>query len=93
MDTTGNVIRETLVCPNVVSFHVQVMPLGSPAFGDVQPQIVGGVNQSFGIYDTTQFNNPSYANNRFGIKGIQITLRLWDNKTRQTRQMTVIQDL
>jgi hypothetical protein len=37
------------------------------------------------IYDTASI--PS------GLKGIQVTVRVWDNKTRQTRQSTVVQDL
>jgi hypothetical protein len=29
----------------------------------------------------------------YGLKAIQITLRVWDQKTRQTRQLTLIQDM
>jgi hypothetical protein len=29
----------------------------------------------------------------FGLKAIQVTLRVWDNKTRQTRQVTLVQDM
>ena len=29
----------------------------------------------------------------FSLKAIQATIRVWDNKTRQTRQVTIVQDL
>jgi prepilin-type N-terminal cleavage/methylation domain-containing protein len=70
---------QTLVLPNVISFHVQVMPVGANVFGDVS------------LYDTTRFGSGGYYTS--GLKAIQITMRVWDHKTRQTRQMTIIQDL
>ena len=72
----------TLVLPNVISFHVQAKALisaAAPNFVDVS------------LYDTTKFGVAGYTNN--GLKGVQITLRVWDPKTRQTRQITVVQDL
>jgi prepilin-type N-terminal cleavage/methylation domain-containing protein len=65
----------TLVCPNVISFHAQIMPVGTflaKSFSD-------------SIIDTALAPT--------GLWGIQVTLRVWDHKTRQTRQATVIQDL
>lgn len=44
------------------------------------------------LYDTTQFSNAAYAG-RFPLKAVQITLRVFDSGTRQTRQVTVVQDL
>ena len=48
-----------------------------------------------GLYDTTLFATPAptYFNNFGGLSGVQVTLRVWDNKTRQTRQVTIVQDL
>jgi prepilin-type N-terminal cleavage/methylation domain-containing protein len=78
-DPTDRVLAgATLVCPNVISFHVQLMYLNGTSFMDV-----AGGNPA--IYDTASI--PS------GLKGIQVTVRVWDNKTRQTRQSTVVQDL
>jgi hypothetical protein len=65
----------TLVCPNVISFQVQLMYLNQTTFVDVAGT----------TYDTTSIPT--------GLKGIQVTLRVWDNKTRQTRQSTIVQDL
>lgn len=78
-------VRETLVLPNVVSFQVQVMPLGSWAFDDMQPLAPASISAPY-LYDTAM--TPSS-----GLKGIRVTLRIWDNKTRQTRQASVVQDL
>jgi len=75
-------VTSTLVCPNVTSFHIQVMPLGSTTFIDVPNN---------GTYDTTQFSVAGYPVG--GLKGISVTLRVWDHGTRQTRQTTVMQDL
>jgi prepilin-type N-terminal cleavage/methylation domain-containing protein len=79
---------KTLVMPSVISFHVQVMQLGpaSTLFIDV-PQPVAGA--TYGLYDTAPLVGPA----NLGLKGIQVTLRVWDNKTRQTRQVTIMQDL
>lgn len=76
-------LASTLVLPNVTSFHIQAKLLitaaTAPNFTDVA------------LYDTTKFGTAGYIDN--GLKGIQITLRVWDPKTRQTRQITVVQDL
>lgn len=72
----------TLVMPHVISFQVQIMPTTSNAFQDVPG----------GVYDTARINTPGYGNN-FGLKAIQVTLRVWDTKTRQTRQVTIVQDM
>ena len=66
--------------PNVISFQVQVMPTGTQAFIDP------------GTYDTAQINTAGYANN-YGLKAVQVTIRVWDPKTRQTRQVTLVQDM
>jgi prepilin-type N-terminal cleavage/methylation domain-containing protein len=75
----------TLVCPNVLSFQVQVMQVGSSSFDDITAP-----GAPF-YFDTAKFNVAGYIPN--GLKAIQITLRVWDNKTRQTRQVTIAQDL
>ena len=73
---------ETLVCPNVISFQVQVMPLNSSVFDDATPPAAPL------LYDTTIFGPAS-----LGLKAIQVTLRVWDPTTQQTRQITIVQDL
>jgi hypothetical protein len=78
---------ETLVCPNVLSFQVQIMPLNSNSFDDVPAP---GAPL---LYDTTKFNTPAAGYPQVGLKAIQVTLRVWDQTTQQTRQITVVQDL
>ncbi len=70
----------TLLLPNVISFHVQIMPTGP-----------GAVLED-GKYDTTKFGaGGPYLNS--GLQAIQITLRVFDTASRQARQMTIVQDL
>jgi hypothetical protein len=87
-----------LVLPNVLSFQVQIMdtrpfdPVLNPIpntniFGDV-PQ----TGATPGYYDSLLLNSPANLI-PFSIKGIRVTLRVWDNKTRQTRQVSIVQDL
>lgn len=75
------------VLSSVLSFHIRVMPTGGLNFVDVT-SLTGAVP---GIYDTVNLGNAGYANT--GLKAIQITLRVWDPSSRQSRQMTIVQDL
>jgi Prokaryotic N-terminal methylation motif len=80
-------LNATLVVPNVISFEVQTMRLNENAFSGY-----GGTNMS-PYYDTTKFNVVGAAFPNTGLKAIQATIRVWDTKTRQTRQVTVVQDM
>jgi hypothetical protein len=60
------------------------MQVGSSSFDDITAP-----GAPF-YYDTAKFNVAGYTPN--GLKAIQITLRVWDNKTRLTRQVTIAQD-
>jgi prepilin-type N-terminal cleavage/methylation domain-containing protein len=74
-------LNETLVTPNVISFQVQAMPTNSLVFGDIPANVNG-------IYDTALT-----ATSTLGLKAVQVTIRVWDPKSRQTRQVTVVQDM
>jgi prepilin-type N-terminal cleavage/methylation domain-containing protein len=71
------------VLSNVISFHIQVMPTGGFSFVDVSAVAANG------IYDTAGVSGAPTV----GLKAIQITLRVWDPNSRQSRQMTIVQDL
>jgi len=90
--TTNRVLlNEAPVLSNVLSFHVQIMPTGANTLAFVD---VPNTGTSGRLYDTTLMNAaPNVYNNKFGLKAIQVTLRVFDNKTRQTRQVTIVQDL
>ena len=99
-DPTNNRIcaASTLVLPNVISFEVQIMRVtgttGLPDTGFASsnlPNYTGVAGATYGIYDTTRLGVAGYPDT--GLKGIQITLRVWETKTRQTRQATIVQDL
>ncbi|MCS7046718.1 MAG: hypothetical protein NZO58_10210 [Gemmataceae bacterium] len=83
----------TLVVPNVVSFNVQVLYPGATAFTDVAP--LQNVSAVIRLYDTTLLSaagSPIPA--ALGrIVAIKITLRVWDDATKFSRQVTVVQDL
>jgi prepilin-type N-terminal cleavage/methylation domain-containing protein len=69
----------TLLLPNVISFHVQTIPTGPGAvLGD-------------GVYDTTKLGVGGYPST--GLQAIQVTLRIFDSASRQSRQMTIVQNL
>lgn len=84
----------TLVVPNVVSFNIQVLYAGGSAFIDVPPlQIPPPPNPPppIRIYDTTLAGtaNPTIQ----PIVGLKLTIRVFDYNTRQTRQLSIIQDM
>jgi prepilin-type N-terminal cleavage/methylation domain-containing protein len=89
-------VNEALLLPNVLSFHVQIMPTTGSAFGDVPatnvPPANGVAQPAAFLYDTALISYANYGNT-FGLKGIQVTLRVFDNASRQARQMTIVQDL
>ncbi len=89
--TNSQVWSATLVVTDVVSFDVRILP-DLPGyntdFGDVLP--VQGWPQV--VYDTA-LPIPSTAPFPYPIKAVEITLRVWDMRTQQTRQITMIQDM
>jgi len=79
-------IGQDRVLADVISFQVQVLPGVQPV---AQPPVgYGFTDISGGVYDTA--TTPA-AN--LQIRALQITIRVWDYKTEQTRQITVIQDM
>lgn len=62
---------------NVVSFQVRILLAGAGDFQDVPG----------GVFDTAAPPSP------LNIIGLQIALRVWDEATQQTLQMTLIQDM
>jgi prepilin-type N-terminal cleavage/methylation domain-containing protein len=73
---------EALVLPNVLSFQVRVIPSGTT---NTPPSDLPAPFPA--TYDTAA------ATTTTGLQGLAITLRVWDNKTRQTRQQTLMLDL
>jgi len=54
--------------------------------------------RDYSKYDTTSTNNtiPMFvnpSNQKIRILAIQITLRIWDSRTQQTRQTSIVADL
>ena len=85
----------TLLLSDVVSFDVRALkydltpqPAQEPYFVDLT------TNGAFDTADPKATNpNSNQGPPNYVIKGLQISIRIWDLKTLQTRQITVIQDL
>jgi hypothetical protein len=92
------VATSDLVVSNVVSFEVKVLFAGTSAWnyqfmdiGDAQQQQLASGDTTVtvnGVYDTATTPATMYR-----VMAIQVTLRIWDPKTEQTRQVTMIQDM
>lgn len=94
-----DVTRSTLLLSDVISFHVQILSTQGSANGTTP----GGVDfmdlsqaptvpANFDTGDPTA--SASSANTiRYNILAIQVTLRVWDAKTEQARQITIVQDM
>jgi hypothetical protein len=80
----------TLVVTDVVSFDVRILP-DSPGYNTDIGDIVPVPGWPVHVYDTALPFSPSAP--PYPIKAVQITLRVWDMKTQQTRQITMIQDM
>lgn len=83
-DTT----RSTLLLTDVISFHVQVL---TPASQDFTNLNTSSANSSAN-FDTGD-SQGSIGGAKFNILAIQVTLRVWDAKTEQARQITIVQDM
>jgi prepilin-type N-terminal cleavage/methylation domain-containing protein len=67
-----------LLLTNVVSFNVQVLLNGATDFSDLP---------------ASQFDTANTAFAAMRIMAIKVGMRVWDLKSQQTRQLTVIQDM
>src|SRR5262249_8665213 len=67
----------TLLLTDVLSFDVQSLEPGNSVFQD-------------SIFDTARFD-PAF--DRTVVLALRVQLRVWDVKTRQSRQITLIQDM
>jgi prepilin-type N-terminal cleavage/methylation domain-containing protein len=83
----GANVAATLVLPNVISFQVQVLGTSTA------PAAVANNFGDPGVYDTTQFAGGNGNAPFYGLRAIQVTMRVWDAATRQTRQSSVVQAL
>lgn len=73
-----------LLLQNVITFDVQIMKAqANPANQEFEHLAQSGSSS----FDTAN-SSPGYR-----IVAIQVVLRVWDQKTKQTRQVTIVQDL
>src|SRR5947209_15751833 len=75
------------VITDVVSFEVKVLMPGDVEFKDIRTVQAGLQLPQDGIYDTATWGG------KLTIKAIQVVIRVWDQRTELTRQITMIQDM
>lgn len=92
---------------DVISFEVKVLVAGAGNFQDLfEPNIPANANPSFGsakVFDTwssqQSYNTWATAGNQYSaplqlnIQALKITVRIWDAKTQQSRQVSIIQEM
>lgn len=83
--------NDDLVLSDVISFEVKVLFAGSYQFQDVVDAQRARGQMPTGTF--TAYDTATTPQNMYQIKALQITLRVWDYKTEQTRQVTIIQDM
>lgn len=95
LTATPDLTQATILLPDVLSFSVRVLKyristqsLDPPDFTDL-----GDVSRG----DLRDFTTNDSANRtarvNYVIKALEITIRVWDLKTEQVRQITIIQDM
>jgi len=84
--------NDDTIVSDVLSFEIKVLAPGWPDFRDLNGYIdpvLGFVPLPYGgIYDTA-----TTPVNLLQLSAIKITIRVWDFKTNQARQVSIIQDL
>jgi type II secretory pathway pseudopilin PulG len=99
----------TMLLTDVVSFDVQAIPapilpapptqqppsFGFPVNAGAQPGGDSFVDMPVGgVFDSSAgWPMQSSPNGTTGITAVQVTIRVWDLRTQQTRQITLIQDM
>jgi prepilin-type N-terminal cleavage/methylation domain-containing protein len=85
-------LGDDLVTTDVISFEIKVLRPQDSDFRDLNDFFTdGGGNQVApygGVYDTA-FAPQGWLS----LKAIKVTIRVWDFKTQQSRQISIIQDL
>ena len=98
----------SLLLNNVVSFLIQIPEKINTGTGEIifdrikenpYPELEGepelGVNEGLRprAIDSAYFDGTTTGQNLPSIFGLRITIRVWDEKTKQTRQITIYQDI
>lgn len=89
----GTLQSDDVIAADVISFEIKVLRRGTPDFKDINDNTFldsqGNFQQPYaGVYDTA-----TTPVGWMGLNAIKIVIRVWDFKTSQARQVTVIVDL
>jgi len=75
----------TLLLTNVISFNVRVLGYVESASG--------GLSSDFSDIPGGEFDSASTTSPGYRLHALEITIRIWDQKTEQARQITIVQSL
>jgi type II secretory pathway pseudopilin PulG len=105
----GDLQGADLLLSDVISFEVKILAATSSDFEEISPTVMKnsvfknnvGVfdtwsSQKDEVYDYSNWNTPDTSTSlplQATIQALKITIRLWDAKTQQARQVTIIQDM
>jgi hypothetical protein len=100
-ESVRDVAGDDILLSDVISFTVRVLPQAATVAGGPTPTPFAAQFQPLNggaIYDT---NYPTagvaagvvYGPPPYRLRGVEITIRIWDVRSQQSRQVTVIQDM
>jgi prepilin-type N-terminal cleavage/methylation domain-containing protein len=100
-DVNGLPTGDDLVMTNVISFDVQALmiaPNGQTGVGDmIAPNYVfdtwSNMQDELYNYSDLSVTGTPIPMPGYTVLGLQITLRVWDSRTQQTRQITLFQEM
>jgi hypothetical protein len=87
----ANVSIDNIVLTDVVSFNVRILP--APPIPAPQGQQPASFGYPLGVADFRDVPDYDTTKAPYPVLAIEITLRVWDLRSQQTRQITLIQDL
>jgi prepilin-type N-terminal cleavage/methylation domain-containing protein len=94
---TGTARNADRVIPDVISFEVRVLRPNSYRFEDII-EAMTALNipmpvDSNGAPAPPAFDTATWPVDKLILRAVQVTIRVWDEKTQQVRQITMIQDM
>lgn len=84
--------NEDRVIADVISFEIKVLRPGSYRFEDIGEAMLA-LGMGAPPAGTAAYDTALWPVDKLILKAVQVTIRVWDAKTEQVRQITIIQDM
>jgi hypothetical protein len=85
------------VIPDVISFEIRILRPGSFRFEDIMEamtaQSIPFPVDSNGNAAPPAYDTATWPVDKLILRAVQVTIRVWDEKTQQVRQITMMQDM